>query len=96
MIQPVPEPAESATPQSAAASLPEASKAARVPLMTAVACVACVIVFVGLTARGDSASWERLARWGYLAAPRVWGGGYWALLTSVFVHLAAWHRAFNV
>ena len=66
------------------------------PLLTAGACAICVALFIAITADGAGESWERLARWGYLPAPRIWDGAYWALLTSNFVHIALWHLAFNV
>jgi rhomboid protease GluP len=33
---------------------------------------------------------------GYLPADSIWNGGYWAIVTSVFVHFALLHVAFNV
>jgi membrane associated rhomboid family serine protease len=68
----------------------------RWPLITALACGIAIAVFVGLTIAGDDQSWEGLASWGYLPADRVWAGGYWALVSSAFVHLALWHLGFNV
>jgi len=60
------------------------------------ACVISVVVFAGLAAEGDSPSWEVYSKWGAPPADEIWSGAYWALLTSVFVHIALWHLAFNV
>jgi GlpG protein len=37
-----------------------------------------------------------MARWGYLPADRIWGGEFWGLISSAFVHVALWHLVFNV
>ena len=34
--------------------------------------------------------------WGAPPGQEIWRGAYWALVTSVFVHLALWHLAFNL
>ncbi|PQO25363.1 hypothetical protein C5Y96_23770 [Blastopirellula marina] len=66
------------------------------PWVTRLAVVACIGIFLGITAQNDFESWESLAKFGYLPADSIWDGGYWALVTSAFVHLALWHVAFNV
>lgn len=45
---------------------------------------------------GKTDSWESVERWGQLSPDRIWGGAYWGLLTSVFVHADIVHLAFNV
>jgi rhomboid protease GluP len=65
-------------------------------LITGLACTACVLVFVGLLQERDPDSWNTLSKYGYLPAFDIWGGKYWALLSSVFVHRALLHIAFNV
>jgi membrane associated rhomboid family serine protease len=67
-----------------------------VPAITLLLCGICVAVFIGLMARGDDRSWDTLAVWGYVPADRIWGGAYWSLISSAFVHLALWHLAFNI
>ena len=58
--------------------------------------IACICIFFGLAAQNDYESWDTLAKFGYLPADSIWNGGYWALVTSAFVHFALWHVAFNV
>ena len=60
------------------------------------AVVACITIFLGLTVQDNYDSWEALAKFGYLPADSVWKGGYWALVTSAFVHFTFWHVTFNV
>ncbi len=67
-----------------------------IPWVSCVAIVACIGIFLGLAIQGDYESWDTLSNFGYLPADSIWNGGYWALFTSVFVHLALWHVAFNV
>lgn len=66
------------------------------PWISRLAIVACIGVFLGLAAQNDYESREALSKFGYLPADSIWNGGYWALVTSAFVHLALWHLAFNV
>ena len=68
----------------------------RIPAMTLLACAACIGVFIGLALESNTDSWEALSKWGYLPTDRIRAGQYWALISSVFVHLALWHVAFNV
>ena len=65
-------------------------------LVTGLACASCALVFIGLLQERDPDSWHTLSQYGYLPAIEIWGGKYWALLSSVFVHRALLHFAFNV
>ncbi len=56
----------------------------------------CLIIFVVLVEQDHHESWAVLSKFGYLPADAVWNGGYWALITSTFVHFEIWHVAFNV
>lgn len=57
----------------------------------------CVAVFAGVgLGAGKTPTWEVLERWGYAPPQRIWHGDLWYLVTSVFVHLALWHLAFNL
>ena len=77
-------------------------RALRSPILAAQPWVAygvvllCSGVFLGLAAEGNYESVEVLSRFGYLPAPAIWAGGYWALVTSTFVHFELWHVAFNI
>lgn len=66
------------------------------PWVSRLAIVVCIGIFLGLAATNGNNSWDTLSRFGYLPPDSIWNGGYWALVTSVFVHLALWHVAFNV
>jgi membrane associated rhomboid family serine protease len=68
----------------------------KLAVMTLLACAACVVVFVGLGLEQNSDSWDTLSKWGYHPSDRIRDGALWAFVTSVFVHLAIWHVAFNV
>ena len=88
---PIVNPAETAT------FFPERRpQAQHTPWLTWIACVACVAVFGGLVFEPDHESWQTLSKWGYLPPDRIRNGAYWALLSSVFVHIALWHVAFNL
>jgi rhomboid protease GluP len=72
-----------------------AAKLKRAPI-TLLLCAACVGISAGIAFQGGQPSWDDLARWGYPAPVRVWDGALWGLFTSIFVHLALWHLAFNL
>jgi GlpG protein len=57
--------------------------------------VVCIAVFLGL-ANTDGNWWDVLAKFGVLPADSIWGGSYWALVTSAFAHAELWHLAFNL
>ncbi len=65
------------------------------PWFSYLAITACIGVFFGLAFQNDYESREALAIFGYLPADSIWNGGYWALVTSAFVHFELWHVAFN-
>jgi membrane associated rhomboid family serine protease len=46
--------------------------------------------------RQDQEDWAVLRRFGVLPADEIWGGGYWTLVTSTFVHHEYWHFGLNV
>ncbi len=66
------------------------------PWVSRLAIVACVLIFLGLAVQNDYESLESISKFGYLPANAVWDGGYWALISSAFVHFALWHLAGNV
>jgi len=68
----------------------------RFPVLTWLTCVACGIVYAGLSLEANHESWDVLSKWGYYPVDEIREGAYWALLTSVFVHLELWHVIFNV
>ena len=66
------------------------------PWLTWIIAAICVGIFVGVNLSGDASSWEGMRRWGAPPAQTIWHGAYWGLVTSVFVHVAIWHLAFNL
>lgn len=66
------------------------------PIASLIACGWCIAVFAGLHWVGDTDRMESLSRWGYTSPTAMWNGAVWGYLTSVFVHEALWHLAFNV
>lgn len=58
--------------------------------------VVCTVIYLGLIVANDYESPETLAKFGYVGADRIWGGAWWALVTSTVVHFDLWHFAFNV
>jgi len=78
--------------------LVELARGARRAPLTALLCLACLVVTLGswLDGGADPESWEHLARWGALSGADIWEGKVWGLLTSVFVHGDVLHLAFNV
>lgn len=66
------------------------------PWVSRLVILVCIGIFFGLMAENDYESWDTLSIFGYLPANSIWNGGYWALITSAFVHFALWHVAFNV
>jgi membrane associated rhomboid family serine protease len=68
----------------------------RIPVITSLACVACLAVFAGLHAEPSLEPGDALANWGYYHAFAIRDGKLWGLVTSTFVHRELWHLAFNV
>jgi GlpG protein len=59
------------------------------------AIAACIVVFVGLGSQGGT-TWRQTGNWGYISPDRIYGGAYWGLITSAFVHREIWHIAMNL
>jgi len=66
------------------------------PILTWLTCITCGVVFAGLSVETKQESWDVLSKWGYYPVDEIRSGAYWALLTSVFVHLELWHVVFNI
>jgi len=95
MTPPSPSGTPSQPPRRAAA--PRGGRtASRQPHVTYLAIALCLAVFLGLAAARVPDTWEALKKWGAPSPIDVWDGAYWGLLTSVFMHRALWHLAFNV
>lgn len=61
------------------------------PILTALICVACIVVTAGYLLTGENGP-----AWGALPAPAIWDGRYGALVTATFVHGDLLHIVFNV
>jgi len=90
----MPAPSTPASEPQAAKEVPTLKQ--RYPVVTLAACAICVVVFVGLLDAPNSSGWEALEKWGCFPADKIRSGRVWAFITSVFVHQAFWHLAFNV
>jgi GlpG protein len=65
------------------------------PLLTAIACAACVVIFLAINFQGDQ-SVAALRKWGLYSDADIFRGAYWALVTHAFVHVAPVHLLFNL
>ena len=66
------------------------------PWATWTAAAITIVIFLGVGLREEPPDFPTLAAWGAPSAGAIWNGAYWGLVTTVFVHLAVWHLAFNV
>jgi len=73
----------------------ERSKEESKPWLTWIVLGIFLIIFVGLKIESDPYDLKTLSKWGYLSSIDIWNGGYWALITSVFVHIEEWHLMGN-
>jgi GlpG protein len=87
---------ESVSTSEVGAPTPAAAPGASQPWLSRLAVVACIAIYVGLALHDDQGSLEMYGGFGYLPADEVWSGGYWALVTSAFVHVALGPLVFNV
>ena len=55
-----------------------------------------IAVFVGFVLATDRGFTDVAQGWAYPSAFEIWGGAYWALLTSSFVHVELWHLVANL
>jgi GlpG protein len=68
----------------------------RIPWLTGTVMAICIVIFLGINFESRQPSWETLSHWGALPPTEVWDGSIWALITSVFVHIAIYHLVFNL
>jgi len=64
--------------------------------VTALACVACIGVWIVVQLGDLQNSPADQARWGVASVEALHRGEWWTLITACFVHVAIWHLAFNV
>ena len=55
-----------------------------------------IVVFLLHMRESDPWEYETMKRWGVLGAWDIYGGGWWSLVTSVFVHADVLHVGFNL
>src|SRR5262245_32949985 len=68
----------------------------RMPWLTFLATVACLAAYAGIASTQKEPTLELLSKWGVEPGSTIWGGAYWPLWTSVFVHVEFWHVACSV
>jgi rhomboid protease GluP len=83
-------------PQSKRITLRAMLGTARQAPLTSTAVLACFIIFLGISSEPNRTSWAAFAHWGVLPPNAIYDGGYWVLVSSVFVHADAWHLAANL
>lgn len=68
----------------------------RVPWLTFLLCLACLIPSIGLWREPRPESTSAAVRWGWRDSQDVNDGSYWAVLTSVFLHPTVEHLVMNL
>lgn len=69
---------------------------ARVPFLTGLFCIACIVASVGLWNERHPRSTEALARWGWRDELDIADGAYWAVWTSTLPHEPVDHLVMNL
>ncbi|MCI7238550.1 MAG: rhomboid family intramembrane serine protease [Peptoniphilaceae bacterium] len=64
--------------------------------VTTILLIANVIVFVLMTFSGGSENTANLIRFGAMAKPLVYEGGWWRVITASFIHIGFLHILFNM
>jgi membrane associated rhomboid family serine protease len=67
----------------------------RFPVLTALACLACAVIFLGVNAQITGPE-SALREWGLYSGHDLYSGAYWSLITSAFVHIQPIHLIFNL
>ena len=67
-----------------------------IPILTAICCAASIVLFVGINSGGKLDNWDVYKKWGAPSAIDIFGGSYWGLITSNFLHTEIWHLALNL
>lgn len=55
-----------------------------------------MLVFVGIHAESGGSESAAIMKWGWQPPNKIYDGAYWALFSSVFVHVEFWHLGFNL
>jgi rhomboid protease GluP len=55
-----------------------------------------IAIFAAVAVATDGGASDAAQGWAYRSAFEIWGGSYWALLTSSFVHVELWHLVANL
>jgi rhomboid protease GluP len=55
-----------------------------------------IAIFIAIAVATDHGAADAAQRLAYRSAFEIWGGSYWALLTSSFVHVELWHLVANL
>lgn len=65
------------------------------PWSTLLILATCLALWVGLIYNDHYKTLGGLEQWGYRRSDQIWSGAYWALISSAFMHIEAWHLAGN-
>ena len=66
------------------------------PFLTALCCLASIILFIGINLEPNIDSWDAYRKWGSPSATDIFHGSYWGLISSNFLHTELWHIAGNL
>lgn len=66
------------------------------PIITAICCIICITLFVGINLETNRENWDMFRKWGAPPETDIFNGDYWGLITSNFLHTEIWHIAFNL
>ena len=65
------------------------------PVLTALACAVCVVIFLGINTSGAHTD-AAFRKWGLLTGEDLYNGAFWSLITTAFVHVEPLHLLFNM
>lgn len=66
------------------------------PFITVACIFVSIFLFGGINLDGGTDTWEGLKKWGAPSPGDLFGGHYYGLITSSFLHVDLWHIALNV
>ncbi|MDJ1491544.1 rhomboid family intramembrane serine protease [Cytophagaceae bacterium DM2B3-1] len=67
-----------------------------IPIITVICGLVSIVLFIGINLQDNRDTWEAYRKWGAPSMTDIFGGDYWGLITSNFLHVEIWHIAFNL
>lgn len=64
-----------------------------IPILTTGVCILCAVIFLQMQSAN---TYSESLRWGLYPETAIYGGAFWALITSAFVHIEPLHLLFNL